>query len=285
MSKNVLVTGGNGFIGSHVVESLIKKKYKVTVFDLKKPKRKDIKFIKGSILNKPLVNLALKKIDIVFHLAAMSDINKVKNIPTETIETNILGTTNLLEASKKQKIKRFIFASSIYSYGYSGNLYTTSKIASELIVKNYNLLFGLNYTIFRYSTAYGPGNRSVDAISIFVKKCMKNQDITIFGDGLQKRNYIYVKDLAQGSMIGLQKKTKNKVITLASSKNIKITELAKIILKLTNSKSKIKFNKKNKRIDDFTSSHNYNKIKNNLFGWRPKYNLKQGLIEYISLDL
>ena len=114
---------------------------------------------------------------------------------------------------------------------------------------------------------------------------MKNQDITIFGDGLQKRNYIYVKDLAQGSMIGLQKKTKNKVITLASSKNIKITELAKIILKLTNSKSKIKFNKKNKRIDDFTSSHNYNKIKNNLFGWRPKYNLKQGLIEYISFDL
>ena len=281
MSKNVLVTGGCGFIGSHVVDALIKKKYKVTIFDLVPPGRKDVKFIKGNILNRSLVQSSLKNMHFIFHLAAVSDINKVKNIPSKTIETNIIGTTNLLEASRKNKIKRFIFASSIYSYGSLGNLYTTSKTASELVIKNYNLLFGLNYTIFRYTTAYGPRNRNVDAVSIFVKRSLKNLDLVIFGDGMQKRNYLYVKDLAEGSMIGLNRKTKNKVITLASKNNIKIVDLARKILKITRSKSKIIFDKKNKRLDDFTSRYNYIKSNKDLFGWRPKYNLSNGLLEYV----
>lgn len=282
MSRNVLVTGGSGFIGSHIVDALVKKKYKVTIFDLIEPRKKDVKFIKGSILNKSLVQSSLRNIDYIFHLAAVSDINKVRNFPSDTIETNILGTTNILEACRKNKVKRFIFASSVYSYGSSGNLYTTSKTASELLTKNYNLLYGLNYTIFRYTTAYGPRNRSVDAVSIFVDRSLKNLNLIIFGDGSQKRNYLYVKDLAEGSMIALNEKTKNKIVTLASKNNIKIFNLAKIILKLTKSRSKIIFKKRNKRFDDFTSNYNYNKSKKDLFGWRPKYNLETGLKQYIK---
>ena len=138
MSKKVLVTGGSGFIGSHVVDFLIEEKYNVTIYDLFLPKRRDVKFIKGSILD------------------------------------NILGTTYLLEASKNKNIKRFIFAGSVYSYGIAGNLYTTSKIASELIIKNYKLLFNQEFTILRYTTAYGPRSREVDAISIFVERALKN---------------------------------------------------------------------------------------------------------------
>ena len=283
MSKNVLVTGGCGFIGSHIVDSLVEKNFKVTVFDLVKPKRKDVKFIKGSILNKSLVESSLKNIDFIFHLAAVSDVNKVKKIPSKTVETNILGTTNLLEAARKKKLKRFIFASSYYSYGSAGNLYTTSKTASELVIKNYNLLFGVKYTIIRYSTAYGPRNRDADAISIFTKRALKNLNLIIFGDGYQKRNYLHVEDLARGSMLGLIEKSKNKTITLVSEKSIKIIDLAKIILNLTKSKSKIIFNKKRKRFDDFTSIQDYYKYKKNLFGWRPKYNLKKGLSEYIKM--
>ena len=212
MSKNVLVTGGSGFIGSHVVDTLIKKKCNVTVIDLNSPKRKDVKFIKGSILNKSLIESSLKNIDYIFHLAAVSDINKVEKIPTKTIETNILGTTYLLEASRKAKIKRFVFAGSYYSYGDAGNLYTTSKTASELVIRNYNLLYKQKFTILRYSTAYGPRNREVDALSIFVDRAMKNLDLVIHGDGKQKRDYIYVKDLAEGSMIGLEKWQKTKFL-------------------------------------------------------------------------
>ena len=283
MSKNILVTGGSGFIGSHVVDALIKRNYNVTVFDLIKPKKNNVKFIKGSILDKNLIRFALKKNKLIFHLAAVSDINKVKDMPTKTISTNILGTANLLEASRKAKVERFIFASTYYSYGRAGNLYTTSKTASELLVENYNLLFKLNYTILRYSTAYGPRNRQVDAISIFVDRALKNSNLIIYGDGQQKRNYIYAKDLGEGSVIAMAAKSRNKTITLASNKNIKIVDLAKKIIKLAKSKSKIKYNKKKKRLDDFTSNSITSRRSNSLFGWKPKFDLDRGLIEYIKL--
>ncbi len=282
MSKNVLVTGGNGFIGSHVVDFLVEKKYNVTTFDLSPPIRKNVKFIRGNILDKNCLQFALKNIDFVFHLAAVSDINKVRAIPVKTINTNILGTTYLLEASRNKNVKRFIFASSVYSFGTTGNLYTTSKISSELLIKNYRLLFGQNFTILRYSTAYGPRSREVDAVSIFVERALKNLDIVIFGDGQQKRNYLHVEDLAKGSMMALKQKTKNKIITLASKNNIKMFDLAKIIIRLTRSSSKIRFNKKNKRFDDFTSNYPYKNNNESIINWKPKYSLKKGLEQYIG---
>ena len=282
MLKNILVTGGSGFIGSHVVDHLIKKKYSVTVIDLIKPKRKEVKFIKSSILNKKLIRLALKKNKIIFHLAAVSDINKVKDIPTETIETNILGTTLLLDEGRKANIKRFIFASTYYSYRDAGNLYTTSKIASESIIKNYSFLYGLKYTILRYPTAYGPRNRQVDAISIFVKHALKNSNLIIHGNGNQERNYLHVEDLGEASVAAINKKLINKTITLISSKNIKIINLAKKIIKLAESKSKIVFNKQKKRLDDFTSATLNIKKKYILHEWKPKNNLNSGLLKYIK---
>ena len=282
MLRNVLVTGGSGFIGSHIVDALVKKKYNVTVVDLNSPKRKDVKFVKGSILNKKLFKFLLKKNKLIFHLAAISDINKVKNIPATTISTNVLGTARLIEASRKAKVKRFVFASTYYSYGNAGNLYTTSKTASELIIENYNLLFGLKYTILRYPTAYGPRNRNVDAISIFVDRAIKNKNLIIHGSGKQKRDYLHVEDLGEGSAIALDEKLVNKTVTLASKNSIKIIDLAKKIIKLTKSKSKIILNNKKKRLDDFTSNQIYIKKKDYLSGWKPKYNLTSGLLQYIK---
>jgi len=286
MKKNVLITGGSGFIGSHVVDALVKNKYKVTILDLNQPKRKDVKFIKGNILDKSIIRSALKNINIIFHLAAVSDIRKVKGIPLKTIETNILGTTFLLESARNANIDRFIFASSIYSYGTAGNLYTTSKTASELIIKNYKLIYGQKFTILRYATAYGPRNREVDAVSIFVRCALKNLDLIIHGNGQQKRNYIYAEDLGYGSLAALEKKAINKTITLVSKKNTKIIDLAKMIIKITKSKSRIVFNKKKKRLDDFTSVFSYkNNYEKNLMIWRPKYNLANGLKKYIELKI
>ena len=281
--KKILVTGGSGFIGRHVVNSLLKKKYKVTLLDLVDPKRKDVRFVKGSILNRKLIKSLLKENKIVFHLAAQSDINKSTRDPSKTILINILGTKSLLEESKKSKVRRFIFASTYYpSRKNVRNIYSTSKNISELLIKNYNVLYGLNYTILKYPTAYGPGNRQVDAISIFVKKALNNSNIIIHGNGRQKRNYVHVQDIGEGSMLGLNKKLINKSFFLVSKKNTSIIDVAKLIIKLTESKSKIIINKKKKRLNDFSSNFIYPKNQNNIFRWQQKYDLKNGLKQYIK---
>ena len=286
MKKNVLITGGSGFIGSYVVDALVENKYKVTILDLNQPKRKDVKFIQGSILDKSIIRSALKNINIIFHLAAVSDITKVKEIPLKTIKTNILGTTFLLEGARNANIDRFVFAGSIYSYGAAGNLYTTSKTASELIIKNYKLIYGQKFTILRYATAYGPRNREVDAVSIFVRRALKNLDLIIHGNGQQKRNYVYAEDLGYGSLLALEKKATNKIITLVSKRDTKIIDLARMIIKITKSKSKIFFDKKKRRLDDFTSVFPYkNNHEKNLMIWRPKYSLEKGLKKYIELKI
>ena len=286
MKKNVLITGGSGFIGSYVVDALVENKYKVTILDLNQPKRKDVKFIQGSILDKSIIRSALKNINIIFHLAAVSDITKVKAIPVKTIKTNILGTTFLLEGARNANIDRFVFASSIYSYGAAGNLYTTSKTASELIIKNYKLIYGQKFTILRYATAYGPRNREVDAVSIFVRRALKNLDLIIHGNGQQKRNYVCAEDLGYGSLFALEKKATNKIITLVSKRDTKIIDLARMIIKITKSKSKIFFDKKKRRLDDFTSVFSYKSNREkNLMIWRPKYSLEKGLKKYIELKI
>ena len=286
MKKNVLITGGSGFIGSYVVDALVENKYKVTILDLNQPKRKDVKFIQGSILDKSIIRSALKNINIIFHLAAVSDITKVKEIPLKTIKTNILGTTFLLEGARNANIDRFVFAGSIYSYGAAGNLYTTSKTASELIIKNYKLIYGQKFTILRYATAYGPRNREVDAVSIFVRRALKNLDLIIHGNGQQKRNYVYAEDLGYGSLFALEKKATNKIITLVSKRDTKIIDLARMIIKITKSKSKIFFDKKKRRLDDFTSVFSYKSDhEKNLMIWRSKYSLEKGLKKYIELKI
>ena len=125
MSKKALVTGGSGFIGSHIVDQLVKKKYKVTIVDKINPKRKDIKFIKSNKLNLNFLKRVTKNIDYVFHLSAVSDINKVSQNPIYTIENNIIVTSYLVEACRFNNVKKFLFASSIYAQGQAGNLYTT----------------------------------------------------------------------------------------------------------------------------------------------------------------
>jgi len=282
MSKNILVTGGSGFIGSHIVDTLIKKRYNITVLDLINPKKKKIRFIKSSTLNFNLLKKVTKNIDYVFHLSGVSDITKVKKIPVRTIKNNILSSTYLLEACRINSVKRIFFASSIYAHGSSGNLYTTSKIATENIIKNYKLLYGLNYTILRYASAYGDNNRGVDVISIFLNKALKNLSINIHGDGKQTRDFTHAKDLARASVYSINKRFANKTLTIGTNKKTKIRDLAKKIIKISKSQSKILIKKKYKRFDDF-DLNKVKKLKNkNYLKFKPHYNLDYGIREYIN---
>jgi UDP-glucose 4-epimerase len=275
--KNIIVTGGSGFIGSNIVELLIKKNFNVIVVDKKRPKNLKIKFINSDLSNLKTLKKITKNIDYIYHLAGVSDVNKVKKVPLQTIKDNIILTANLMEAVRINKIKRFIFASSIYVNSTSGNLYTTSKVAAENIIKNYFFLYKTKYTILRYATAYGTNNRGADVISLFMKRALKKKTINVHGSGNQTRDFIHAEDIAFCSLKALQNKYENKTITIGNIKKIKIIELAKIIKKCTKTKSKIIINKKQKRLDDF----DLNKIKKiplkDYLKYKNKHTLKRGI--------
>lgn len=280
--KKALITGGSGFVGSHIVEELVKKNFKVIVLDIKKPKTKNVVFVKNKNFSLKSLKKITKKVDYVFHLSGVSDVNKVKNNSIYTIENNILNTTKLLEACKNSNVKRFFFASSIYAYGNTGNLYTTSKISSELIIKNFSLLYNLNYTIFRYSSIFGSRNRGVDVISIFVNRAIKNLDLIINGDGRQTRNFIDVRRVAKFSLLALKEKYKNKTLTIASKKGISMKNLAKKIIKFTRSNSKIRIFKKLKRFDDFDYKKISKSIKKNIYFFGINKNFDDDLKNFIN---
>jgi len=274
-----LVTGGSGFIGSHIVDKLLEKKYNVKVFDTKKPHRRDVEFIKGDIASLNNLRAAMKNVEYVYHIAALSNINKVVKKPLEAVDLNIISTAKILEASRNSEVKRVIYASSYFVDSGKGHLYTTTKKASEMLCKDYYNLYGLPYTILRYGTAYGPRSRGEDAISIAVKNALSHQPFIIHGDGEQSRNFIYVEDLADGNVRALKNIAKNKTYTLEGIKQIKIKELAEIIKKLTGD-LKIKY--KDARPEDYTGNVLSIEEATKDLSWKPKIDFEEGIKRYIK---
>ena len=280
--KNIIVTGGSGFIGSNLVNALLEKKFKIIILDKKKPKIKNIRFVYSDLSNLNSLKKVTKNADYIYHLAGVSDINKVKFMPIKTVKDNVLITTNLLEAAKINKIKRFIFASSIYTHGSKGNLYTTTKLSAENIIKDYNKLFKIKYTILRYATVYGTNNRGADVISLFTKRAKKNQNIFVHNNGKQTRDFIHAKDLASCSVKILNKNYVNQTLTIGNQKKVKIIYLANLIKKLTNSKSKIIIDKKRKRFDDFDLNGIKSIQKKLYLKYKKKYSLIEGIKNFLK---
>ena len=277
---NALVTGGSGFIGSHIVDKLVEAGHKVRVLDIKAPDRDDVEFEHGDITSQEDVKKALIDIEVVYHVAAFSNINLVKNSPVKTIESNIMGTAMLLEGSRKMNIKRFIFASSVFVHDKKGHLYTTSKLASEMLCENYSTLYSLPYTILRFGTAYGPRSREADAISVFIARALKGEDITIHGSGNQERNYIYVEDMAQGSVAALADIAKDKTYVIAGLEKTSINDIADAVNSIYDNKLTIKRDIAREREDDYDGSIGEMETTMLELDWVPKTALIDGMVKY-----
>lgn len=278
---NILVTGGSGFIGSHVVDKLIEAGHRVRILDIKNPgHREDVEFYEGDITSREDIKRSLLDIDIVYHLAAFSDINLVKANPLLTIQSNIMGTAYLLEECHKQGISRFILASSIYVTSRKGHLYTTSKLAAERLCQDYYTLYSLPYTILRYGTAYGPRSRLDNVVSAFVTRALQNQNLLIYGSGEQQRNFIYVEDLAWGNVAALKTATKNQTYILTSPNAVSIKELAEMVIRIFGEKIGIEYHPA--REDDYQGGvASTSKAKREL-GWEPKVDIEEGIRRYID---
>ncbi len=310
--KTVLVTGCAGFIGSNFVNKFRRKFPKVNIVgidDFSTGRRsavsKNIVFYKGSILNTLLVDKIFRKHkpDYVFHFAALPRVLYSLEHPLETNNANINGTANLLKASAKYKIKRFIFSSSSSVFGGAKNLPTTEeepkdpkspyalqKYTSELYCGIWSDIYGLDTVCLRYFNVFGPGQYGDSAYSTVISAWLESlyfpehKKAFIEGDGSKSRDFCYVDNIV-GANIGAMnmkpdKKSRMKTFNIANNKRTTIIEVKNLIEKYTG--KKLKLEQKPDRLGDVAHTQaNINKAKKYL-GYNPKYSFEQGLIETIK---
>lgn len=293
---NIGVIGGSGFIGSHVVDKLIEAGHEVTILDMMKPHRDDVRHIHIDITDLSKTAVALTgSYDAIYLLAAMADVNDVYKNPIETGQVNILAVANVLEAARRNEIERVILASTVWVYEMApetsvdeetplipdrvNHVYTASKVAAELYCHSYQKLYNQQFTILRYGIPYGPRARGSTVIAIFVKKALNGETITIMGDGSQYRNFIYVEDLALGNVAALNDSAKNQTYNLDGIRPITIKEVAETVRKLVGN---VDIEYKEARAGDYEGKTvSAEKVKREL-DWEPKVDLEEGIDRYIQ---
>jgi len=288
----ILVTGGSGFIGSHIVDKLVENSYEVRVFDRVKPLREDVEWFNGDLLNEKDVLEACKDMEAIFHLAAIADVNVALSHFDVCLTINEMGTMNILKSATAQEVERVILASTTWVYGrnkgvvdentpipFPEHIYTKTKIGQEQLIYSWNQHHGLPYSILRYDIPYGPRMRSNMAISIFVRRALRNEPITIFGDGNQGRCFIYIEDLADGNVDALMESAKNEIINLAGPEFVTMKQIAEC-LKENFGNIQIKYEPP--RPHDFEGAITSIEKAKRLLKWKPKTSFKEGLSKYIE---
>lgn len=248
MKKRAIVTGGAGFIGSNVVQKLIAEKWHVIVIDnlstgyLENIKNLDIEFHEVSITNYKDIESKFKNVDVVFHLAASVGRQRSIDYPVADSEINIIGTINVLEAMRNNGVKRIVYSSSAAIYGelmgeeideshqINPNCqYGVSKLAAEKMVISYHFLYGFEVFALRYFNIFGLNQRYDfygNVIPIFTEKMSKNLPITIYGDGMQTRDFIDVRDVAIVNYLAATSNRKFGIYNIGTGESIKINFLA-----------------------------------------------------------
>ena len=292
----VLVTGGAGFIGSHVVDRLLNRGIDVRIYDLVQPyTEENVEYYHASLLDLEKMKMAMKGIDAVFHLGAVADVKDVLEDPHDSEEINVRGTINILEAARKMGVKRVIYGSTVWVYSDTksitgvvdestpltapSHLYTATKLAGEYYCKSYSELYDLDYTILRYGVPYGPRARGGAVVPIFVKKALNGEPLTIAGDGMQFRKFVYVEDLAEGNVLALKDIAKNKTYNLEGDENVTIKQIAETVQKIIG-KVEIKFVEGRK--GDFSGNEISARLALDELSWKPATSFEEGVRKYIE---
>ena len=239
----VVVFGGSGFVGSHVADELTDKGHEVTIYDLRPSPylKKGQKMVAGDILDAEKVNKTVEGCDVVYNFAGIADVEEALIKPLETIKNNILGNAVILEGCASNKIKRFVFASSLYVYSGAGSFYRSSKQACELITENYNEKYGLPFTILRYGSLYGPRADERNWVYQILKQAVTGGKITRLGDGEELREYIHVQDAARCSVEILSPEFENQYVIITGSQQMKVKDLMIMIKEMLNNKIELEF--------------------------------------------
>ena len=307
MEEKFLVTGGAGFIGSHIVEALAKRGKKVRILDnfstgkmeniedffKKYNNRNSLEVIKGDLRDKNTVDNAVKDVDYIFHLGALTSVSRSVEDTITTSEVNIIGTLNILNAAKSSGVKRVIYASSSSAYGDSPKLpkkeemetnplspYAVSKLACEDYCKVFKHLYGLETVILRYFNVFGPrqdpDSQYAAVIPKFIKMVLNNNKPTIYGDGEQTRDFTYIDNVVDANLQALKKNgILGEVFNIACGEKITINRLVKEIGDILNRDVNPIYSEPRKG-DVRDSIADISKAKN-LLGYKPKIGFRKGL--------
>ncbi|MFT7377711.1 MAG: UDP-glucose 4-epimerase [Sphingobacteriales bacterium] len=298
--KKYIITGGAGFIGSHIAEHLSGEGHQIIVLDSlrtgfeKNLNGLNVQFEKGDIRDKDLVEELVQGANGIFHLAALVSVPESLLNINECIEINTLGTINILEAAKKNVNCKVVLSSSAANYGDNPLLpkietmtpepmtpYAVTKLDGEFYLKMYQDQWGLPTASLRYFNVFGPRQNPKSAyaaaVPIFINNALQNKPITIYGDGLQTRDFIYVKDVVKANILASQ--TGNEMYNVALGHSTSILELAERIIEITNSKSQIQF------LEERSGDIKHSKAdpsKFNTLGFKPDYSIASALEETIN---
>jgi UDP-glucose 4-epimerase len=307
-NSRVIVTGGAGFIGSHIVEKLLSLGSKVSVIDTMLCGNK-IEHLQGNknllIHNidvrdvKSMTHL-FKGVDMVFHLAAVVGVEETQHEPLEVLNVEILGTLNVITLSVKNKAKRFIFASSSEVYGDSlqpmvedgpfnpRSTYALTKMVGEHYCRANYQKHGLEYTILRYFNTYGPRQDDRFVISRFIDRALHNKEIQIYGDGNQTRDFTYVEDSVQMSLLSaVSDKGICQEFNIGTGKAVSVNKLSEIMLDTLKLSDKVKRtyteydNVRSREIEIFNRLANIDKAVD-LLAYQPETNLELGIRKCIE---
>lgn len=239
--KKVLVVGGSGFMGSHLADELTRTGHEVHIFDSTPSPWLGEKqhFIQGNILDRDQLQKIMPGFEIVYHFAGIADIGEAALDPRRTLEINVMGTTNLLEACVAHGVKRFMFASTVYVYSDKGSFYRVSKQAAEAVLESFSEKYGLDYTILRYGSLYGERSQSWNGLKKYVAQALKEGKIVYRGTGHERREYIHVSDAARMSVEALDKKFVGESLTFTGYEVYESTQLMKLIAEIVGKKVEV----------------------------------------------
>jgi len=284
MADKVLIFGGSGFVGSHVADALTDNGYEVLMYDLKPSLyvRENQKMIIGDILDEEKINKVTKGARFVYNFAGIADIHEASERPIETVKHNILGNTIILEACRKWEVERFVFASTVYVYSTSGSFYRVSKQANELMIEACHEKYGLDYTILRYGSLYGPRADLRNGIYRFLWQAIVNKKIDYYGSGEEVREYIHVWDAAKLSVEILKPEYKNQSFVLTGHQILRGRELLTMIQEMLPFKIEIEYHSAESPLHYKITPYNFTpkvgkKITTNIF-----IDMGQGLLQLIE---
>ena len=293
----VAVTGGCGFIGSHVVDHLVSAGHEVLVLDKHRQwANPAAEYLIADVFADGALDRALAGRDAVFHLAGMADVNQVTQDPVHAIRLNVEGVGRVLDTARRLGCGRVVLASTVWVYGATagrgertedalvdlaraGHLYVSTKLAAEMVMHSYQEMYGQEFSILRYGIPYGPRMREALVVARFVRAAQQGEPITIAGSGDQQRNFVYVEDLAEAHVLALGPAAANQTLALEGDTPVSVNEIAETVQHLV---GPVPVRHVPGRAADYEGVSISNRLAKELLNWSPTTSFTEGIRRYLA---